>query len=399
MSKLVQSILAISLAVGMAAVGVATARCEQLHSGATGQTMTRDEFYQWWQSQNLVNQSKTNLDHAEQPVAFAPQIETLNAKIASIAYVLGAGDVINIDVNNKPQFSRSAITLGSEDLISLPMIGEVKVQGKTVTQLSQELTEAYREYLVEPQVSIVVQKPRMQVSYVLGAVDTPGPYKQLGQNSAESTSTVPDFRLSTAIANAGGMLSEADIQHVQVYNTQFGYHQEVNLYDLILHGQVENDVTMKPNDVVYVPRLTNPEQTTSDTFQLLARSVVGKHEYPVRVVGLVRNPNVYALKPDEMNLQSVIAKSGGLLPNASAKRVFIARADATGHLNKVVVDSTSQDFALQPQDIVMVSNVNGLTRLHQVFDLAATILKPLMSSSFIFQNIDAIWGLSSDDTP
>ena len=89
-------------------------------------------------------------------------------------FLLGPGDVIKIDVYNEPDLALQAKVANSGEL-RVPLLGNVRVAGKTVQQLNDELESAYLDgYLVNPSVSVVVKAFRP--FYVRGAVVSPGAY-------------------------------------------------------------------------------------------------------------------------------------------------------------------------------------------------------------------------------
>jgi protein involved in polysaccharide export with SLBB domain len=98
-----------------------------------------------------------------------------------------------------------------------------------------------------------------------------------------------------------------------------------------------------------------------------------------------------------MTLQTVLAKAGGFMPEANPRKVLIARADASGTLHKMVLDATQKEIALQPQDMVMVVDTRRLVKIQKIFDMAATLLRPVLATSFILRNIDTIWDFQAQD--
>jgi protein involved in polysaccharide export with SLBB domain len=70
-------------------------------------------------------------------------------------FILGVGDTIDIDVYRHDDLKRS-VQLDTSGMIMLPLIGQVKAAGKTVTELRDEIEQRLSEYLVDPQVTIDV---------------------------------------------------------------------------------------------------------------------------------------------------------------------------------------------------------------------------------------------------
>jgi len=89
-------------------------------------------------------------------------------------YKLGVSDKIRVLVFNEPTLS-GEFNVNSNGAIAFPLIGDVKAEGRTTTEVSQEIVSRLSEgYLRTPQVSIDVLTFRP--FYILGEVNKPGQY-------------------------------------------------------------------------------------------------------------------------------------------------------------------------------------------------------------------------------
>jgi protein involved in polysaccharide export with SLBB domain len=370
--------------------------------------MTHGQFEDWlnqqWGIQPAVNLDNHNPkdDRSGLHPASLTNPGPLQATLRQNAYVLGPGDHISLSVYQDERFSRKDIEIGTDGLISLPWIGEIQVSGKTTQAIINEVEEALKAYLVEPKADVVVNKPRRPITYVLGAVSRPGPYLQMAKeaNIPEIREVIvsTDYHLSTALANAGGATDSADLRNVHVVNTSTGQHRLVNLMALLLMGRTDQDLILGPNDVVYLPRTDTVTQMDPEALKLVARSNMGAHTMPVRIYGLVREPNVYDMEPEQMSLQALLAKAKGPLPEANLSKIYVARTQPDGSLQKMLVDSTHEDVMLHSNDIVMVTNVRTANRINGVFSLISRMLGPAVQGSFLLRNIDQVWPIDSDVT-
>ena len=68
-------------------------------------------------------------------------------------FILGAGDTLNITVYRHSDFDRS-VRVNAFGMIMLPLIGDVRVAGKGVSELRDEIERRLSKYLVDPQVAI-----------------------------------------------------------------------------------------------------------------------------------------------------------------------------------------------------------------------------------------------------
>ena len=73
------------------------------------------------------------------------------------------------------------IRVNGQGEITMPLVGVVKVAGMTPQEIEKRLAELYdAQYLVNPQVTVVVKEFRHQRVAVTGAVAKPGSYEFIG---------------------------------------------------------------------------------------------------------------------------------------------------------------------------------------------------------------------------
>ena len=107
-------------------------------------------------------------------------------------FVIGNDDVLAINVWKEPDISRS-IPVRSDGKISLPLVGEVQAAGITPLKLEQDIAARLKNYIAEPEVTVIVQQVNSQKFNILGQINRPGSYP------LATSPTVLD-----AIAVAGG---------------------------------------------------------------------------------------------------------------------------------------------------------------------------------------------------
>lgn len=125
-----------------------------------------------------------------------PPISTGERYVASVAfdeqYELGAGDKIRLVVFNEPQLS-GEFSVGANGEISLPLIGNVQVAGRTANEVSEIVAARFSDgYLRDPRVSteVVVYRP----IFVLGEVRKAGQYPyQSGLTAMNAIATAEGF--------------------------------------------------------------------------------------------------------------------------------------------------------------------------------------------------------------
>lgn len=159
-------------------------------------------------------------------------------------YIIGAEDVLSINVWKEPEISRS-VPVRLDGAISLPLVGEVQAGGRTPLQLEKEIAKKLQNYISEPEVAVMVQEMKSKRFNVLGQVNKPGSY--LLTNSM----TVLD-----AIALSGGFRDFAKQKAIYVLrHNADGTDQRLpfNYKDVVKGKNVEQNVKLEPRDSVVVP--------------------------------------------------------------------------------------------------------------------------------------------------
>ena len=165
-------------------------------------------------------------------------------KSAKDEFVIGAGDVLAINVWKEQELSRQ-IPVRSDGRISLPLVGEIQAGGQTPKQLEAELKTKLKDYVSEPEVTVIVQEIRSQRFNVLGMVMKPGSYP------LSNATTVLD-----AIAMAGGFRDFAKQKNVYVLRRASDGTQArlpFNYKDVVKGHKSEENVALQSNDTVVVP--------------------------------------------------------------------------------------------------------------------------------------------------
>lgn len=113
-------------------------------------------------------------------------------------YRIGREDVLDVAVWRDADLSRT-LPVRPDGFISLPMVGEVRAEGRTPTELAEEIREALKPYVQEPRVTVIVREVNSSRVFITGEVTNPGAYPLRGRVS-----------ILQAIALAGGFTDFAD---------------------------------------------------------------------------------------------------------------------------------------------------------------------------------------------
>lgn len=161
------------------------------------------------------------------------------------SYRLGPEDVISVDVLDLPKYSKTGLTVPPDGVVALPLIPEgVFVVGKTTKQVGDEITKKLGEYVIDPKVTVSLEKAQSAVFSVVGNVVQPGIRPMTRRLS-----------VSEAVALAGGALPSADISKVIVARRgPDGYMQPISVnLAAINKGRAPDNLYLNPGDQVIVP--------------------------------------------------------------------------------------------------------------------------------------------------
>jgi polysaccharide export outer membrane protein len=152
-------------------------------------------------------------------------------------------NLIEITVYEEPDLSLVA-RVSPEGMITYPLLGQLKVDSLTVTELEKKLTQALAEdYMVNPQVRIAVKE--FSKITILGQVVKPGVYDLHRR-----------LKVTEAIALAGGLTSIADANRMRIARVENDGKEKtifVRFRDILKKGDKSQDVLLQPKDMIIVP--------------------------------------------------------------------------------------------------------------------------------------------------
>lgn len=182
-------------------------------------------------------------NHSQVADSTQPSITSTNAStnLTDQSIILREGDGIKITFPGAPNLNTMPQPILRDGTISLPLIGNVKVAGKTAAQVREDLLKLYADKIESKEVLVEVTSALFPV-FVQGAVLRP----------AKVMSDHPMTALE-AISECGGFdFTKANLKHVRVLR-QDG--TRVKTYDLNLKAQMDNGVEqfyLQPGDIIFV---------------------------------------------------------------------------------------------------------------------------------------------------
>jgi len=245
-------------------------------------------------------------------------------------YRLHREDVIFISVWNEQSLTQET-PIGRDGSISVPLIGVIKVEGMTVTELEDYLERTYKEkgYFRDPQVAVFIRqfyRPRVTV---LGMVNRPGVYEfKYGDRVLDALSLGANYAVD-----------RADLEHARL-EREDGTAIELNLRQLMEGGDKSLNVELKDNDTLIIP-----EDTVSRVF----------------VGGQVPRPGQFPWRP-RMTVLDALGQAGWSTERGMTSQTYVLRQKEDGSAERIRVDMVklvrkgdlSQNIALQRGDMLYV---------------------------------------------
>lgn len=169
-------------------------------------------------------------------------VDALQPARLQAEYRIGRQDLLAVSVFQVPDLSSDHIRVDTSGDINLPLLGLMRAEGKTASELSDEIRGRLAErYLQNPQVSVSVKETASQKVTIDGAVTEPGVYEMKGQTT-----------LMQAIAMAKGPTRLSNLRSIVVFRIADG-ERTVAQFDLaaIRAGQ-QPDPVLLGDDVIVV---------------------------------------------------------------------------------------------------------------------------------------------------
>ena len=171
----------------------------------------------------------------------APRLTTVTEE----RYRLQPGDVLEVQYRYSPEFNQT-VTVQPDGYISLEIGGDLKVAGLTVEQTRAAILKKASTRLQDPVASIILKEFQKPYFVIAGEVALPGKIEMRERVTALQ-----------AIMLAGGMKEGARSSQVVVFrriNSDTAEVKLLNLKSIRRTADLENDLTLQPGDMVFVPR-------------------------------------------------------------------------------------------------------------------------------------------------
>jgi polysaccharide biosynthesis/export protein len=172
-----------------------------------------------------------------------PDSSTLTDLHREQVYLIGKGDTLQLRVWGQDVLATDTV-VRPDGKISLPLLGDIHVEGLTVDALKDVLDRQFGAFINEPNVSVIVRDIQSMKIFILGEVSRPGEY----------TLTSPTDVLQ-AIAMAGGFTIYAKKNRIEILRTLDDEKIKIFFnYNQVVSGKhIDQNIPLKPGDVIVVP--------------------------------------------------------------------------------------------------------------------------------------------------
>lgn len=268
--------------------GQAESRLEARADGRTGPLQLDDT-----QEDQVLNTQLTQFGYdmfTHLPSTFAP--------VAGVPvpadYRIGPGDQLIVQLYGKRNVEYQLVVTRDGQIL-VPEYGPISVAGMTFDEAEQLIIEGFHQRVIGARAVVTMGKLRTIQVRLTGDVVQPGSYTVGG------LSTLIDALLST-----GGVRNTGTLRNIQLIRAGQRV-STLDLYDLLLSGDVQDDPYLQHNDTIFVPPL-------------------GPVVY---IGGEVQRPAIYELR-GRTQVGQLIAMAGGMLPEASLEDSHIERIQSGG---------------------------------------------------------------------
>ena len=203
-------------------------------------------------------------------------------------YVIGDGDGLTVSVWGVPELS-VGVVVRPDGKITLPAVGDVMATGLTPVELSRDLEKVLDSYVKKPIITVSVSGINNNRIYVSG-----GGVPSTVMNLSGRTTL---FKFLCSLNGA----ENTDLKNARLLRNN--KEQEIDIYSLFVDGDIEKDIELQPEDILYLP--TNEKNK-------------------IYVVGAVNAPT-YIIYREGMRILDAILECGGFTKFAKESAVLILR--------------------------------------------------------------------------
>ncbi|WNZ22692.1 polysaccharide export protein [Leptolyngbya sp. NK1-12] len=305
---------------------------------------------------------------------------------AFAAYRLGPGDTLFVNVLRFPDLSFQN-TIDLEGSMLIPLVGAMTLEGLTVAAAREQIRIALDQFIVDPQVDVILIAQRPVQVTLLGEVVRPGLYPLAAP------------QLSVALVSAGGATTRADLRTVRVRRQLVDgsiVEKDVDLFTPLQTASPIPDLQLADGDTIVVPTLTANADYDRN---LIARSTLAQPQINVRVlnyatgargggsIGSVQLPNGSSFV-DAISTLSLDLGSADLR-NIALVRFDVQQGKAVSQEldgKKALMGDQSQNPMLEHNDVIVVGR-NFVARVTYALNNFTQPFRDILGFVLFFQSL------------
>ena len=160
-------------------------------------------------------------------------------------YRLSKSDIVDVNFTFSPDFNQT-LTVQPDGFVALKGAGTLLVEGLTVPEMQAAVAKAYRGFLHEPEVTVILKDFDKPYFLASGEVARPGKYELR-----------EDLTVNEALAIAGGLTQQARHSQVVVFRRISAYVAESHVIDvkkMLDSRDLHEDLHLQPGDFIFVPQ-------------------------------------------------------------------------------------------------------------------------------------------------
>ncbi len=309
------------------------------------------------------------------PVPANPEIPPpASTELPVSAYILGGGDTIRIDILGVNQYSGD-YQIPIDGRLILPLAGSISVQGLTLEEAADAISQAYAKILKRPVISVNLQASRPLNIWIAGEINRPGSYSVALKGGVGQRPGTQYPTITQVIEQAGGIKLTADLRRIELRRPQRDGSQRVfniNLWQMLQTGDRRWDITLLDGDSIFIPTATTVDLGEIRQLANTSFAIPMAQARNVTVVGEVARPGPYIVLGGDtgadFNLGGLptvtraIQIAGGIKPLANLREIKLQRPTQDGAAQIISVNlwqllqtgDINQDPIVQDGDIIIV---------------------------------------------
>lgn len=248
------------------------------------------------------------------------------------AYPLGPGDQVNIVLQPPFQDLSTPAVIAFDGTVFVSLLGQISLDGLTIEESTEVLRRQFNQFLVDPEVRVILSAPRAAQVTVSGAVLRPGYFP-----------ISPNAFVHEALLTAGGASINSDLKNVIVQRRRADgsvISQLIDLYTPIAEGTPLPNIRLRDGDTIIVPERDLLFDSDYDRELLRRTPLVTAQDIPIRfaVIGEVETPGYY--------------EANSALPYFVEDALIIAQGSKnTADLRSVLVQRPLRDGTMIEQEV------------------------------------------------